>query len=464
MAEEITVEQGVAARIARGSTTFGCGHEVTVENSLWKSKGPKWVLGCRECNKLRGKRKYDERAARGARQLRPKCRFGHEYPPDLIPEPGKNRTCPTCQGIRDAKRSARERSAEFAKKHDKGRCGTCGLQFDKKNPTTQKPYCSRCQRRRVKQWHDRKRLNIPTVVSFTRYASTKEKIVGESELDADGCRLWNGFMQNGTLPKVACVENRRFRSVRVVLWEMREGAPPPEGHNVLPKCGKHRCISEDCFMLKPWIEVIHSNIDAARKTRQLALPGRDRYVTAALKHLAAVRIMLRRKFANLARFHEDIIQELLLRMYLQWARKRVEIKNLKQFMMTMTVRITVDVARYHKTRREVPLLLSVGGGGGDGDGEESEELDPPAPETSDPEVLFQQLERQYAERAAIVQRLKLVPRRARQAFRLQVLEDLSQKEIAVALKISENTVEQHLTKARKLFFSQPRRIIWRRAV
>ena len=65
----------------------------------------------------------------------------------------------------------------------------------------------------------------------------------------------------------------------------------------------------------------------------------------------------------------------------------------------------------------------------------------------------------HQELAVLVKAIQGLPDRCRQVFALRKVYGYSQKEIALRLNISENTVEQHLTKAARrcaqALFDQP---------
>jgi RNA polymerase sigma factor (sigma-70 family) len=469
--EEVTIEQGVAARIARGSTTFGCGHAVTVENSLWKTKAPKWVLGCRTCNANRLRNRYHDQRAQGLNPSQTKeCRFGHPYPPGLQVQPGhKARRCPTCVKIRNALKTERERNRSVVTRPQvKGRCRTCGRPFDKVFPGTQRPYCSHCQSNRTAEWNRRKRLNMPTRVHVIPAGISQDldALIAHYSLppDEDGCILWDGPTRSGT-PAIDWYDKEarrtRRKNVRPYLWEKLHG-PIPNGYRAAPGCTKRRCITPECLELVRYVDQVLSEdaVGRAKMTRQLrTLRGRDRYVTPALALIPKVRLMLKHRFQNLYSSHEDIIQEVLLRLYLAWTKKRTVIQDLDKAIGTIALRVAIDWGRRKYLRMEKPLIIDSY----DND-DELVELDPPAPAIADPLNWFQEAEREYVRRQYLLTRLKLVPPKARKAIRLQLLEGLSQQEIAAAMRVSENTVEQHLTKARRLMLAPQTRISQRRVV
>jgi RNA polymerase sigma factor (sigma-70 family) len=266
--------------------------------------------------------------------------------------------------------------------------------------------------------------------------TVEEKIAHYSDAQDDGCVYW-------TSPAKGRPELRfggRCHSVRTLLWERRNGKLPSDCI-VYVTCEHPRCIAEAHLAMMTRGKFLHTG--KAQKKAQIVKrmrygKDRERYLIEALTHVKAVRGLLYRKFGpRLDR--EDVLQEALLRVYLAWARDRQNVDDVRAFFMQIAVNIAIDVMRGSNYSRvtycdpQAPaLLLHV------------------APEEADPAHVYERALSEYRSRKRLTAHLRKLSPRVRQALRLQWQRDLSQREIAARMQLSENTVEQHLVKARRL--------------
>jgi RNA polymerase sigma factor (sigma-70 family) len=158
----------------------------------------------------------------------------------------------------------------------------------------------------------------------------------------------------------------------------------------------------------------------------------DRYLVASLEFEGVLRACLHRYARNAADV-DELLQETYTHLLTAGAAKnREEIRSIRAFALTVARNVALSWLRH---RQVVPIELVA-------DLEQLELLD----ERSQVDEIVNSHQELALLSAAVAQ----LPARCRQVFTLRKVYGLSQKEIASALKISENTVEQHLAKGVRL--------------
>ena len=155
------------------------------------------------------------------------------------------------------------------------------------------------------------------------------------------------------------------------------------------------------------------------------LQMRDRYVLEAFPFESRIRARLYRYTRNCDDV-DELLQEMYVRLLTLGAHDRPVIGSFEAFVMTVARNIASDWLRHQKV---VSITLVA-------------DLDAETAAEGQPDELAS-IEEELGVLADIVDSM---PPRQRQVFRLRKVYGLSQKEIARKLGISENTVEQHLTK------------------
>lgn len=156
------------------------------------------------------------------------------------------------------------------------------------------------------------------------------------------------------------------------------------------------------------------------------LPMPDRYVLEAFPFESRIRARLYRYTRNCDDV-DELLQEMYVRLLTLGARDRPVIGSFEAFVMTVARNIASDWLRHQKV---VSITLVA-------------DLDA---ETAAAEGQPDELASIEEELGVLADIVDSMPPRQRQVFRLRKVYGLSQKEIARKLGISENTVEQHLTK------------------
>jgi RNA polymerase sigma-70 factor (ECF subfamily) len=153
---------------------------------------------------------------------------------------------------------------------------------------------------------------------------------------------------------------------------------------------------------------------------------RERYVIQAFGHEPKIRAQLYRMTRNVADT-EELLQEVYMRLLTMDEQHLRKVKCVLAFVLTMARNIVRDWVRHRKV---VSITLIADLESDLAGGEQPDDLFP----------IDQELE-------ALADIVESMPFKRRQVFTLRKVYGLSQKEIARKLSISENTVEQHLTKA-----------------
>jgi RNA polymerase sigma factor (sigma-70 family) len=177
------------------------------------------------------------------------------------------------------------------------------------------------------------------------------------------------------------------------------------------------------------------------KARSLRVAkNEERYLLQALQFEGALRACLYRYTRNDSDV-EELLQETYARLLTAGCRDEPEVRSVRGFALTIARNVAFDWLRH---RHRVPVEVVA-------DMEALEELD--AGEHVD------EIVNSHRELALLVNAVQDLPDRCRQVFTLRKVYGYSQRQIASRLQVSENTVEQHLTKAARrcaeALFDQP---------
>lgn len=157
-------------------------------------------------------------------------------------------------------------------------------------------------------------------------------------------------------------------------------------------------------------------------------PG-DRYLLEALEFEGVLRAYLHRITRN-APDVDELLQETYARLLvLGSSTEQPEVRCVRAFALTVARNVALDWLRH---RQVVPIELVA----------DLEALD-----VLDERAQVEEIVNTHQELALLAEVVAGLPDRCREVFTLRKVYGLSQKEIAAHLRISENTVEQHLTKA-----------------
>lgn len=148
---------------------------------------------------------------------------------------------------------------------------------------------------------------------------------------------------------------------------------------------------------------------------------------AAFEFEGVLRACLRRYVNNIADI-EELLQETYAQL-LQVRATEKEVRSVRGFALGIARHLALNWLR----RRQIVPMESITDLEDLGDLEESEQVE--------------RIVNAEQELALLVQAVGDLPERCRQVFTLRKVYGFTQKEIAARLKISENTVEQHLSKA-----------------
>ena len=158
----------------------------------------------------------------------------------------------------------------------------------------------------------------------------------------------------------------------------------------------------------------------------------DRYLVASLEYEGVLRACLHRYARNAADV-DELLQETWAHLLAAGnAADREEIRSIRAFALTVARNVALSWLRH---RRVVPIELVA---------------DLEALELFDERGQVDEIVNSHQELNLLTEAVESLPARCRQVFTLRKVYGLSQKEIAAALKISENTVEQHLAKGMRL--------------
>lgn len=158
----------------------------------------------------------------------------------------------------------------------------------------------------------------------------------------------------------------------------------------------------------------------------------DRYLVASLEFEGVLRACLHRYARNAADV-DELLQETYAHLLAAGAaQRRDEVRSIRAFALTVARNVALSWLRH---RQVVPIELVA---------------DLEALELLDERSQVDEIVNTHQELALLSAAVSRLPARCRQVFTLRKVYGLSQKEIAAELKISENTVEQHLAKGVRL--------------
>jgi RNA polymerase sigma-70 factor (ECF subfamily) len=158
----------------------------------------------------------------------------------------------------------------------------------------------------------------------------------------------------------------------------------------------------------------------------------ERYLLGALEFEGVLRACLHRYTRNVSDV-DELLQETYARLLAAGASpEQQEVRSLRAFALTVARNVALSWLRH---RQVVPIELVA----------DLEALD-----ILDERGQVEEIVNTHQELALLARAVSRLPTRCRQVFTLRRVYGLSQKEIAARLKISENTVEQHLSKALRL--------------
>lgn len=166
----------------------------------------------------------------------------------------------------------------------------------------------------------------------------------------------------------------------------------------------------------------------------------ERYLLPALEFEGVLRACLYRYTRNSSDV-EELLQETYARLITAAASADPEVRSVRAFALTVARNVAFDYLRH---KQVVPIELVA---------------DMEALNVLDEGEQVDEIVNSYQELAMLVEVIQGLPDRCRQVFTLRKVYGYSQREIASRLAISENTVEQHLSRAARrcaqALFDQP---------
>jgi RNA polymerase sigma-70 factor (ECF subfamily) len=163
----------------------------------------------------------------------------------------------------------------------------------------------------------------------------------------------------------------------------------------------------------------------------MGAPATDRYLIASLEFEGVLRACLHRYARNAADV-DELLQETYAHLLAAGSQPREEIRSIRAFALTVARNVALSWLRH---RQVVPIELVA----------DLEQL-----ELLDERGQVDEIVNSHQELALLTAAVARLPARCRQVFTLRKVYGLSQKEIAAELRISENTVEQHLAQGLRL--------------
>ena len=163
----------------------------------------------------------------------------------------------------------------------------------------------------------------------------------------------------------------------------------------------------------------------------MVAPATDRYLVASLEFEGVLRACLHRYARNAADV-DELLQDTYAHLLAAGSQPREEIRSIRAFALTVARNVALSWLRH---RQVVPIELVA----------DLEQL-----ELLDERSQVDEIVNTHQELALLTAAVASLPTRCRQVFTLRKVYGLSQKEIAAELRISENTVEQHLAKGMRL--------------
>jgi RNA polymerase sigma factor (sigma-70 family) len=166
----------------------------------------------------------------------------------------------------------------------------------------------------------------------------------------------------------------------------------------------------------------------------------ERYLVQALEFEGVLRACLYRYARNNSDV-EELLQETYARLLTAGASDEPEVRSVRAFSLTVARNVAFDWLRH---KQVVPIELVA---------------DMEAMDILDERDQIDAIVNSHQELMMLVKAVQQLPERCGQVFTLRKVYGYSQKEIAARMKISENTVEQQLTKAARhcarALFDQP---------
>jgi RNA polymerase sigma factor (sigma-70 family) len=166
----------------------------------------------------------------------------------------------------------------------------------------------------------------------------------------------------------------------------------------------------------------------------------ERYLLQALEFESVLRACLYR-YARNSSDVEELLQETYAKLLTAGASNEPEVRSVRAFSLTVARNVAFDWLRH---KQVVPIELVA---------------DIEAMDILDERDQIEAIVNSHQELMMLVKAVQQLPERCRQVFTLRKVYGYSQKEIAARMKISENTVEQQLTKAARhcaqALFDQP---------
>jgi len=166
----------------------------------------------------------------------------------------------------------------------------------------------------------------------------------------------------------------------------------------------------------------------------------ERYLLQALEFENVLRACLYRYSRNSSDV-EELLQETYARLLTAGAANEPEVRCVRAFSLTVARNVAFDWLRH---KQVVPIELVA---------------DMEAMDILDERDQIDAIVNSHQELAMLVKAVQELPERCRQVFTLRKVYGYSQKEIAARMNITENTVEQQLTKAARhcaqALFDQP---------
>ncbi len=264
----------------------------------------------------------------------------------------------------------------------------------------------------------------------------EEKIAFVTQPGPNGCRLYTG---KAVTPEFSLFAKRI--PIRKFLWERKHGPLAP-GETATVNCGNSRCTAEEHIQILTKGELLHTKAAIAKAKGPTRLANSsEKYLNRYLPDILAAIPRVRRKFAWVRGKGidlEDMLQEVALRVWREWAEKAHDIANVEALMTLSVKNLIRDTTRTY----EFNNVESLDAEGAEGSTKYLEAFG------TDPALIYERELIAYRARKRIHAHMRKLTPAVRKALYLQA-DGLSQKEIARILEKSENTIEQQLVTARK---------------
>jgi RNA polymerase sigma factor (sigma-70 family) len=385
------------------------------------------------------------------------CKAGHEYTPEntrteVLPNGRTARRCRICQA-NWTRLSQRRRRARKRAPINPGLCGAGAHKLEGDNLIVRivrgqtVRMCRACRNAKAALRKERVARGLPGNTRETAGMTIDQKIAFFSRPQPSGCVLWAGPIGGAPgyyRPKVyhKGLKTREGKPtaallVRQYLWEKKYGRKPPEGHVLAARCGNdERCIADAHTYATP-LRARTGSKEAKQKRKKsmilLHAEDRGRYLEEAQQHAARVKATLAERFPSLVSELDDVVQEALLSIYLQWAEHRREIADVHAYFMMAAFNECHSRLRAYRPAESFSDI-------------DAETIQCENPLMANPAEIIEALEERFLDTRRYAQREYKMPPGMRQVWELRKI-GLSYKEIADRLDISINTVEQHMGRA-----------------